>query len=90
MGEWREKMNRSTKCFLLGMMSVFSFGRVRLYVSNNNFWDEIETDFQDINPFLSDTDAMRCDFEKVGSGIQKAIIKYEQQKTPTEQRKITT
>ena len=74
-------MNRGAKSFLLGMMSVFSFGRVRLRASDTDFWNEIDADIQDINPFPSDTDAMRHDFEKVGGDIRKAIIKYEQQKT---------
>jgi len=47
-------MSRAAKSFLLGMMSVFSFGRARLYASDTNFWKEIDADIQDINSFPSD------------------------------------
>ena len=59
--------------FLLGMMSVFSFGRSRLVPPDEI---DLEADLKSLNQFECDTDAIRHDFRKVGCDIQKAIKKY--------------
>ena len=66
--------------FFQGVTSIFSFGRVRLF-------DDIEAELDRIYPFASDADAIRHDFENVGRDIQKAILKYEQQRTQPKQHK---
>ena len=66
--------------FFQGVASIFSFGRVRLF-------DDIEAELDRIHPFASDADAIRHDFENVGRDIQKAILKYEQQRTQPKQHK---
>ena len=67
-------MKSTTRSFFLGILSVFSFGRVRLFDSEEI---DIETDLKEFQPFASDADAIRYDFEKIGGDIYTAIRKYE-------------
>jgi len=66
-------MNRKMQSFLLGMMSVFSFGRTSLAPHDDI---DIDADLKSLNPFESDADAIRHDFRKVGYDIRKAMEKY--------------
>ena len=68
-------MKSTTRSFFLGMLSVFSFDRVRLFEPDEI---DIETDLKEIRPFASDTDAIRYDFENIGRDLQTAFRKHEQ------------
>ena len=83
-------MKSTTRSFLLGVLSVFSFDWVRLFDSDKiddeivDKVDEIDVEamFKEIYPFADEKEAIASDWKNVGNSIQKAIEKYEAKRVP--------
>ena len=70
-------MTSTTRSFFLGMLSVFSFGKVRLFGTDEI---DLEEEFKEMRPFAGDADAIASDWKNVGNDIKQAIEKYESKK----------
>jgi hypothetical protein len=73
---------RQRRAFWLGVYSVFTLDRVRIFgnTGSNTNLGSVE-DLKKIRPFANDADALRRDAEKVGHDIHRAITEYERIRT---------
>ena len=73
---------RQKRAFWLGVYSVFTLGRVRIFGNaGNKTSSNSAKELKRIRPFANDMDALRSDAEKVGHDFQNAIMTHERDRT---------